>query len=167
MAISLLHNEQKIDDDNMFISGRRVNVSNVETKERQNRIINDAEISRQLGMIKETIAPDYERRRYSTSVVNNTTDVDEILNNDMRMVAQSTELEFRRNTFWKSCCDIVIDRRATVFFTQVGVGAFVAIFAMMKILTSDPYSCSGDDPSVYIGLISMILGWFAPAPSMK
>ena len=146
-------------------AAKRVIIGNVESIERETRMIADADVSRQLGMIRESIDPSH---RHSNNFIDtDNCDFNNIIEVDRRMSARSTELEWRRNTFWKSCCDSVIDRRATVFFTQVAIGVIVAIFAMSKIWRSEPHRCSGDDPSVFIGLISMILGWFAPAPSMK
>jgi hypothetical protein len=137
----------------------RMNVNNVATPGHQTRLLADADISNRLGLMQETISNKY------------VDDTDNDFRNDMitdrRTESRALELEFKRNTFWKSCCDSVIDRRATVFFTQVAIGAIVVFFAMAKIWLAEPHRCSGDDPSVYIGLISVILGWFVPAPSMK
>lgn len=124
----------------------------------------DIEIDRQLGIIRESMDPDY-RFKYESPPAES--GLNQIIDTEQRLAARASEMEFRRTTFWKSCCDSVIDRRATVFFTQVGIGAFVIIFAMAKLWMSQPYRCNGDDPSVFIGLISVILGWFVPAPSLK
>ena len=144
----------------LLLAAKHISIGDIATDAQQSRLLADAEVGRQLGMIKESIDPSHR---------NNTAQnhFDELLNTDKQMASRSTELEFRRNTFWKSCCDSVIDRRATVFFTQVAIGAIVIFFAMSKMWTSESYQCSGDDPSVYVGLISVILGWFVPAPSMK
>lgn len=148
---------------NLQLAARRVNIGDVVTPSQQSRLIADAEIGQQLGMMRESIDPSH----YGGNVFTARSNIEDILDVDRNMATQSAELEFRRNTFWKSCCSSVIDRRATVFFTQVAIGIIVIFFAMSKIWVSEPQDCTGDDPSVYIGLISVILGWFVPAPSMK
>lgn len=77
------------------------------------------------------------------------------------------ELGFRRQTFWKSCCGCIVDRRIMQFFVQVFIGLIIIIFCMIKIFLIGPnYSCSGEDPSVYFSLLSTIIGFFIPSPSM-
>jgi hypothetical protein len=93
--------------------------------------------------------------------------VDQMIDREDRMAARTAELEFRRNTFWKSCCDSVIDRRATVFFAQVGFASVVMMFVMAQLFLAEPYRCDGDDPTIYVRLITLIVGWFAPQPSMS
>jgi hypothetical protein len=139
-----------------MLSAKKMDITDVTTPRCQSQLVADAYISNQLGMIRGSINSD--------NIEND--DCDHFYSN-RRLNSRTDELEFKRNTFWKSCCDSVIDRRATVFFTQVAIGAVVIFFAMAKMLLSSPYRCSGDDPSVYVGLISVILGWFVPAPSMK
>jgi len=138
------------------LSAIKINIDDVETPGHQSRLLADAYIGNRLGLMRESINP-----------VSAETGANDIFYSNQRLNSRTDELEFKRNTFWKSCCDSVIDRRATVFFTQVAIGAIVIFFAMAKMWLSSPYRCSGDDPSVYIGLISVILGWFVPAPSMK
>lgn len=77
------------------------------------------------------------------------------------------EMDFRRDTFWKSCCNCVLDRRATIFFTQVAFGTVVIAFSMARITMIRPRDCVGDDPSIYLAMITLVLGWFAPQPTMK
>lgn len=76
------------------------------------------------------------------------------------------ELGFRRNTFWKSCCGQVIDRRATKFFVQVTIGVCVMGFCMAKIWNAEPENCTGESTLVYFSLISAIVGFYIPSLSM-
>lgn len=84
--------------------------------------------------------------------------------------SQASELErndsFRRNTYWKSCCSRTLDKRATIFFTQVAFGVLVVGFSMGQIIAIDNCDPAGDS-SIYISLITLVLGWFAPSPSLK
>lgn len=73
------------------------------------------------------------------------------------------ELEFRRDVMWKSCCGQVIDRRATQYFTQVVIGSIVMGFCMAKIYTAE----EGEDTTVYFSLLSTLVGFYIPAPTMN
>ena len=72
----------------------------------------------------------------------------------------------RDDILWKGCCGKTIDRRASVFFTQVAIGVMVLLYAMVEWSKSPPHECSGTDPTPYISMITFILGWFAPAPTI-
>ena len=82
------------------------------------------------------------------------------------VLERKEELGFRRNTFWKSCCGQIIDRRATQFFVQVFIGVGVMSFCMAKIWTAEPLSCTGEDTTVYFSLLSALVGFYIPSPSM-
>jgi hypothetical protein len=73
---------------------------------------------------------------------------------------------FRRNTYWKSCCSRTLDKRATIFFTQVAFGVLVVGFSMGQIIALDKCDPSADS-GMYLSLITLVLGWFAPSPSLK
>lgn len=84
-----------------------------------------------------------------------------------RVLERREELGFRRMNFWKSCCGQVIDRRATQFFVQVIIGAGVMIFCMAKIWQAVPLTgCTGEDTTVYFSLLSALVGFYIPSPSM-
>jgi hypothetical protein len=85
---------------------------------------------------------------------------------DERMQDTRDAIGFRRRTFWKSCCGQVLDRRAIVFFVQVFIGATVMIFCMAKIWSADPLECTGEDTTVYFTLLSTLVGFYIPSPSM-
>ena len=77
------------------------------------------------------------------------------------------ELGFRRRTFWKSCCGQIIDRRATQFFVQILIGSSVMMFCMLKIWQVTPvHGCEGEDTTVYFSLLSALVGFYIPSPSM-
>lgn len=75
-----------------------------------------------------------------------------------RLKAEDMENE---NT-WKSMC-LVMDKRAVQYFTQV-----MAIFSVMVLciykLATDP-SCEAQQ--VYTGLLTLVIGILAPAPTFK
>jgi hypothetical protein len=138
---------------NMSIGARQVSIGDVATATQQSQLLANVSTNKQLGIIQ----------GYGNT---NQMDSSGILESNLSINLSPSELKFRRNTFWKSCCNSIIDKRATVFFTQVAIGAIVIFFAMSKMWISEEHKCSGADPSIYIGLISVILGWFVPAPSM-
>jgi hypothetical protein len=72
------------------------------------------------------------------------------------------ELGFRRDTFWKSCCGSIVDRRAVQFFVQLGVGSLVILFCIGKISLAN----EGENLTVYFSLLSAIVGYFIPSPSL-
>lgn len=77
----------------------------------------------------------------------------------------SDEVNFRRSTFWKSCCGTIIDKRSLQYFVQVGVSAIVMSFCMYKIGNSESDECHNGD-TVYIALLSSIVGFYIPAPQL-
>lgn len=89
-----------------------------------------------------------------------------VIDIDNHIAAKTNEVHFRRETFWKSCCcDRVIDKRATQYFVQVGIGVSIMIFCMYKIAIAPTRVCdTEDDTTVFIALISSLVGWFLPSP---
>jgi hypothetical protein len=82
-------------------------------------------------------------------------------------VDRREEIGFRRRTFWKSCCGQIIDRRATQFFAQIFIGVGIMVFCMVKICLAVPlYGCDGEDTTVYFSLLSALVGFYIPSPSM-
>jgi hypothetical protein len=91
----------------------------------------------------------------------------ESLDIEKQTIDRREELGFRRKTFWKSCCGQIIDRRATQFFVQVFMGGGVMIFCMAKIWQAEPINgCSGEDTTVYFSLLSALIGFYIPSPSI-
>ena len=78
------------------------------------------------------------------------------------------EMKFRRESFWMSCCgNGVIDKRAVQYYVQIGFCFMIVVFAMVKLATTARhYQCVGEDPTIYIALITTILGYIVPAPSI-
>jgi hypothetical protein len=135
-------------------------IDSIVTPSQQNRIISDDEISHELGV--NNISNPFSTNNDSTDNLVNT-----LLESDKKIMSQMEELKFKRDNFWKSCCNLIIDKRATVFFTQVGIGMSVIVFCMIKLSVSQRYECTGDDPSIFLGLMSVVLGWFVPSPTMS
>jgi hypothetical protein len=100
--------------------------------------------------------------------------LDRTIANDMKTIdieqKEDTggDQSFVRQTFWKSCCGLMVDKRAIQYFVQVAIGSTVMFFCMMKIWHGGPnHVCTGEDITVYISLLSAIVGFYIPAPTMK
>jgi len=131
-----------------------------------------SELERQLNDVRKK----FERTRHMESQLGLTPDAgsllitpcNEAVDIEEQIIERREELGFRRRTFWKSCCGQIIDRRATQFFVQVFIGAGVMIFCMAKIWQAVPlHDCTGEDTTVYFSLLSALVGFYIPSPSMN
>lgn len=95
------------------------------------------------------------------------TPLNESINEELQLDDVRQELGFRRDTFWKGCGERVIDKRSMQYFVHVFIGLSVMVFCMAKIWSSRPRDCDGDDVTVYISLLSALVGFYIPSPSMN
>ena len=63
---------------------------------------------------------------------------------------------------WKSCC-VRADKRAISFFSQLSISILVIVFCLYQLIHLD--TCQ--DQTQYIGLLTLILGVWLPAPAMR
>jgi hypothetical protein len=63
---------------------------------------------------------------------------------------------------WKSFC-FEIDRRVVIFFSQFSIGLMVISFSLYQLNKDN--SC--DHQQIYIGLLTMMVGIFLPAPRIQ
>jgi hypothetical protein len=68
----------------------------------------------------------------------------------------------RANNEWHSCC-LVLDRRAIQYFTQIAIICGIMIFTIYQLCTIE--SC--ESQSVYIGLLTMLIGVLVPSPKFS
>jgi hypothetical protein len=115
------------------------------------------------------IASSISRKRKKRKKDNTQEEDDHIIH--MMDTDRRNELGFRRETFWKACFGIVIDKRATQYFVQVVIGSCVMTFCMAKIWisnncdTQEP-TCVRVDTTVYFSLLSALVGFYIPSPSL-
>lgn len=64
---------------------------------------------------------------------------------------------------WKSCC-FIVNKRAVLFFSQLGISVGVIAFSLFMLLTYK-HDCSTE--STYIGLLTLILGVWLPSPKFE
>jgi hypothetical protein len=82
--------------------------------------------------------------------------------------AVEEEIGFRRRVFWKSCCGGKLDSRVVQYFVQVSVAIGIMIFCAVSIILAEPLEhCTGDDTTVYFALLTTIIGFLLPSPSIS
>jgi hypothetical protein len=64
------------------------------------------------------------------------------------------------NDSWRSCCGIDIDRRSTIFFTQMTVIVGTMAFCIFKLTKGD--TCEIQSP--YLALLTTLIGVVTPSP---
>ena len=65
-------------------------------------------------------------------------------------------------TVWKSMC-LTMDRNATVYFTQIIIICGIMTFAIYKLSTNE----SAESQTIYMGLLTMMIGLALPNPVFK
>jgi hypothetical protein len=78
-----------------------------------------------------------------------------------RSEISDTEKEFKRKTYWKSCC-LTIDRRAVQFFSQLSISLIIIVFCLFQLHTKP--KC---DTGEYLSLLTMVLGMWIDAPRLE
>jgi hypothetical protein len=63
---------------------------------------------------------------------------------------------------WTSCC-LKMDKRATLFFSQLMIVVSVMVFCVFQLLTIDDCEKSNG----YMGLLTLLLGYVLPSPTMR
>jgi hypothetical protein len=63
---------------------------------------------------------------------------------------------------WKSFC-FEIDRRVVIFFSQFSIGIMVISFSLYQL--NKDSSC--ENQQIYVGLLTMMVGIFLPAPRIQ
>jgi len=64
---------------------------------------------------------------------------------------------------WKSCCGMLIDRRAVIFFSQLAISISIIIFCMTQLWIHHD-DC--DKNQLYTGILMTIVGVHLPQPKM-
>ena len=71
------------------------------------------------------------------------------------------ERKFAHETGWRSCC-WTVDKRALLYFGQMGVGILIIAFCIAMLATDD--SC--DSFARYSPLLTLVVGVMLPAPKL-
>lgn len=84
-------------------------------------------------------------------------------NNLLTTLQNKSDIErMEYNDTWKSCC-LLLDKRATMFFSQLLIALLVIGFCIVQLVNSR--SCEHD--SLYSGILSMIIGVYLPQPRIN
>ncbi len=62
---------------------------------------------------------------------------------------------------WSSCC-FKIDRRATRYFTQLGIAIMIISFCIVQLIRND--TC--ESQQLYSGILMTVIGVMLPSPSL-
>lgn len=89
-----------------------------------------------------------------------------VRNAENKIEAQNQEMEFEQENFWRTCCGSIIDKRVMTYSVQVMVSMTTMAFCMIKILSSEEQDCTGEDTTVWVSLLSAIVGAYIPTTSI-
>jgi hypothetical protein len=80
---------------------------------------------------------------------------------DPMTVSQTiSEKEFKRKTYWKTCCGSRLDKRAVQFFSQLTISLIVIIFSLYQLYREK-------NTEIYLSLLTMIIGLYTEAPRLN
>ncbi len=82
---------------------------------------------------------------------------------EQKIEIPASTTEIGSDNTWKSCCGLELDQHAVVYFTTVGIISGIMIFAIYKLTTNE--SC--EVQTVYMSLLTMLIGILAPNPQFK
>ncbi len=68
--------------------------------------------------------------------------------------------EYSQNSIWKSKCGKEIDSRLVQYMGSLAISLICLVFCVYQLT-------AGEDSSVYISIITMILGVYMPSPTFK
>ena len=78
-----------------------------------------------------------------------------------KFAVEDDERKFAHETTWRSCC-LTVDKRALLYFGQMGVGILIIGFCIAMLATDD--SC--DSFARYSPLLTLVVGIMLPAPKL-
>lgn len=74
-----------------------------------------------------------------------------------------TQKEFERKNLWQCCSHATIDKRMITYLVQVCISCIVLLFCMFKLT----YLEDGEDPTIWVSLLSGIVGNYLPSAQLK
>ncbi len=78
-----------------------------------------------------------------------------------KIQVEDEERRFAHETTWRSCC-LTVDKRALLYFGQMGVGILIIAFCISMLIMDD--SC--DSFARYSPLLTLVVGIMLPAPKL-
>lgn len=127
---------------------------NIPITPRRKRITNGENIRPSSGRRSPIVDPnEFSLNILADEIVENITEREE-KNNNMS--------KFEQENYWKSCCGSIVDRRTLTYVVQVIASFGAIIFCMAKIWNADQQECSGEDITIWVSLLSTIIGAYIP-----
>ena len=71
------------------------------------------------------------------------------------------ERKFAHETAWRSCC-LTVDKRALLYFGQMGVGILIISFCIAMLIMDDSF----DSFARYSPLLTLVVGIMLPASKL-
>ena len=78
-----------------------------------------------------------------------------------KFAVEDDERRFQHETTWRSCC-LTVDKRALLYFGQMGVGILIIAFCISMLIMDD--SCNSF--ARYSPLLTLVVGIMLPAPKL-
>ena len=113
----------------------------------------------------ETLRPNTARRSPLVGADEISIDVlaDEVAENIAERKEKKNNMsKFEQENYWKSCCGSIVDRRTLTYVVQVIASFGAIIFCMAKIWNADQQECTGEDITIWVSLLSTIIGAYIP-----
>lgn len=79
------------------------------------------------------------------------------------MDEKTSLLDEDKNNEWKSCC-FKADKDFLKFFVQISISFMILTLSIYKLVVIEN---NGDEKSLYVSLLTLILGIYTPQPSIK
>jgi hypothetical protein len=82
---------------------------------------------------------------------------------NQQLTEHQIENRIKLENTWRSCC-LLVDRRALLFFSQLGISISVMGLCIFQLITHHD-DC--DSNQLYSGLLTMLIGIHLPQPKMR
>lgn len=82
---------------------------------------------------------------------------------DEKINLLNDDYDEKNDNVWKSCC-FKADKDFLKFFVQISVSFMILSLSIYKLIVIDDNS---DEKSLYVSLLTLILGIYTPQPTIK
>jgi hypothetical protein len=82
---------------------------------------------------------------------------------DGKITDENTKLLEEKDNEWKSCC-FKVDKDFLKFFVQVFISLMILTLSIYKLIIM---TSTNEDKSLYVSLLTLILGIYTPQPTIK
>ena len=82
---------------------------------------------------------------------------------EAKITDENTKLLEEKDNEWKSCC-FKADKDFLKFFVQVAISLMILTLSIYKLVIM---TSNSEDKSLYVSLLTLILGIYTPQPTIK